>query len=45
VAIGPICGMTILNNLDHFHPMMDTIDHLAKTGDKGIILKQQLTNS
>ena len=28
----------------HFHLVMDTIDRLPQTGDKGIYLKQQLDN-
>ena len=35
-------NMTVLNHLDRFHLMMDTIDRLPQTGDKGIYLKQQL---
>ena len=34
--------MTVLNDLDRFHLVMDTIDRLPQTGDKGISLKQQL---
>jgi xylulose-5-phosphate/fructose-6-phosphate phosphoketolase len=34
--------MTVLNELDRFHLVMDTIDRLSQTGDKGIYLKQQL---
>jgi xylulose-5-phosphate/fructose-6-phosphate phosphoketolase len=34
--------MTVLNELDRFHLVMDTIDRLPKTGDKGVYLKQQL---
>ncbi len=34
--------MTVLNDLDRFHLVMDTIDRLPQTGDKGITLKQQL---
>jgi xylulose-5-phosphate/fructose-6-phosphate phosphoketolase len=34
--------MTVLNDLDRFHLVMDTIDRLPQTGDKGIALKQQL---
>ena len=34
--------MTVLNDLDRFHLVMDTIDRLPKTGEKGIYLKQQL---
>ena len=34
--------MTVFNDLDRFHLVMDTIDRLPQTGDKGIYLKQQL---
>jgi xylulose-5-phosphate/fructose-6-phosphate phosphoketolase len=34
--------MTVLNDLDRYHLVMDVIDRLPKTGDKGIYLKQQL---
>ena len=34
--------MTVLNDLDRFHLVMDIIDRLPQTGDKGIYLKQQL---
>src|SRR5579864_3066987 len=34
--------MTVLNDLDRFHLVMDVIDRLPKTGDKGVYLKQQL---
>ena len=34
--------MTVLNDLDRFHLVMDTIDRLPQTGEKGRILKQQL---
>jgi xylulose-5-phosphate/fructose-6-phosphate phosphoketolase len=34
--------MTVLNELDRFHLVMDTIDRLPQTGAKGIYLKQQL---
>ena len=34
--------MTVLNDLDRFHLVMDTIDRVPGTGDKGIRLKQQL---
>jgi xylulose-5-phosphate/fructose-6-phosphate phosphoketolase len=34
--------MTVLNDLDRFHLVMDTIDRLPQTGDKGTTLKQQL---
>jgi xylulose-5-phosphate/fructose-6-phosphate phosphoketolase len=36
--------MTVLNELDRFHLVIDTIDRLPQTGDKGFILKQQLKN-
>jgi xylulose-5-phosphate/fructose-6-phosphate phosphoketolase len=32
--------MTVLNDLDRFHLVMDTIDRLPQTGNKGIYLKQ-----
>ena len=35
--------MTVLNELDRFHLVMDAIDRLPQTGEKGIYLKQQLT--
>lgn len=34
--------MTVLNDLDRFHLVMDTIDRLPQTGDKGHVLKEQL---
>jgi phosphoketolase len=34
--------MTVLNDLNRFHLVMDTIDRLPQTGDKGDDLKQQL---
>jgi xylulose-5-phosphate/fructose-6-phosphate phosphoketolase len=34
--------MTVLNELDRFHLVMDTIDRLPQTGYKGAWLKQQL---
>jgi len=34
--------MTVLNDLDRFHLVMDTIDRLSKTGEKGIALKRRL---
>jgi xylulose-5-phosphate/fructose-6-phosphate phosphoketolase len=34
--------MTVLNELDRFHLVMDTIDRVPKTSDKGIYLKQEL---
>jgi xylulose-5-phosphate/fructose-6-phosphate phosphoketolase len=34
--------MTVLNDLDRFHLVMDTIDRLPQTGDQGLHLKQRL---
>ena len=34
--------MTVLNDLDRFHLVMDTIDRVPQSGEKGIYLKQQL---
>ena len=34
--------MTVLNDLDRFHLVMDAIDRLPKIGDRGAYLKQQL---
>jgi xylulose-5-phosphate/fructose-6-phosphate phosphoketolase len=34
--------MTVLNDLDRFHLVMDTIDRLPQVGDRGNTLKQQL---
>ena len=34
--------MTVLNELDRFHLVMDTIDRVPQTGEKGRALKQQL---
>jgi len=34
--------MTVLNDLDRFHLVMDAIDRLPQTGERGIYLKQQL---
>src|SRR5665213_2302599 len=34
--------MMVLNDLDRFHLVMDTIDRVPQTGDKGTHLKQQL---
>jgi len=34
--------MTVLNDLDRFHLVMDTIDRLPQTGARGVYLKQQL---
>ena len=36
--------MTVLNDLDRFHLVMDTIDRLPQTGEKGFRLKQRLKN-
>jgi len=34
--------MTVLNDLDRFHLVMDTIDRLSQIGDQGAVLKQRL---
>jgi xylulose-5-phosphate/fructose-6-phosphate phosphoketolase len=34
--------MTVLNEMDRFHLVMDAIDRLPQTGSKGTYLKQQL---
>ena len=34
--------MTVLNDMDRFHLVMDVIDRVAQTGDRGIALKQKL---
>ena len=34
--------MTVLNDLDRFHLVMDTLDRVPQCGEKGIYLKQQL---
>ena len=34
--------MTVMNEMDRFHLVMDAIDRLPRTGEKGIYLKQQL---
>jgi xylulose-5-phosphate/fructose-6-phosphate phosphoketolase len=36
--------MTVLNDMDRFHLVMDAIDRLPRTGTKGVYLKQQLEN-
>jgi xylulose-5-phosphate/fructose-6-phosphate phosphoketolase len=34
--------MTVLNDLDRFHLVMDTVDRVPQTGGAGVYLKQQL---
>ena len=34
--------MTVLNDMDRFHLVMDAIDRLPQTGDRGIAVKQRL---
>ena len=34
--------MTVLNDLDRYHLVLDTVDRLPQTGDKGAGLKQRL---
>ena len=34
--------MTVLNDLERFHLVMDTIDRVPQTGERGIYLKKQL---
>jgi xylulose-5-phosphate/fructose-6-phosphate phosphoketolase len=34
--------MTVLNDLDRFHLVMDTVDRVPEAGDKGVALKKQL---
>ncbi len=34
--------MTVLNDLDRFHLVMDAVDRLPQTGDRGIYLKQRI---
>jgi xylulose-5-phosphate/fructose-6-phosphate phosphoketolase len=34
--------MTVMNDMDRFHLVMDTIDRLPQTGSRGAYLKQQL---
>ena len=36
--------MTVLNDLDRFHLVMDVIDRVPEVGEKGVYLKQQLKN-
>jgi xylulose-5-phosphate/fructose-6-phosphate phosphoketolase len=34
--------MTVLNDMDRFHLVIDTIDRVGKTGEKGVYLRQRL---
>ena len=36
--------MTVLNDLDRFHLMMDAIDRLPQVGGRGVYLKQQFAD-
>jgi len=36
--------MTVLNDLDRFHLVMDVVDRVPKLGSKGVYIKQQLQN-
>ena len=36
--------MTVLNDMDRFHLVLDAIDRLPQTGTKGDYLKQQLAD-
>ncbi|HEY5102216.1 MAG TPA: phosphoketolase family protein, partial [Steroidobacteraceae bacterium] len=36
--------MTVLNDLDRFHLVMDVIDRVPKIGSKGVYIKQRLQN-
>ncbi|MBA3936706.1 MAG: phosphoketolase family protein [Planctomycetes bacterium] len=36
--------MTVLNELDRFHLVMDVIDRLPQTGEQGVYLKQRLAD-
>ena len=36
--------MTVLNEMDRFHLVIDVIDRLPQTGSKGVYLKQKLMN-
>jgi xylulose-5-phosphate/fructose-6-phosphate phosphoketolase len=36
--------MTVRNDLDRFHLVMDTIDRVPKAAERGIYLKQELQN-
>jgi xylulose-5-phosphate/fructose-6-phosphate phosphoketolase len=41
-TITSLFGMTVHNDLDRFHLVMDAINHVSRTGDNGIYLKQYL---
>ena len=41
-TITTLFDMTVLNDLDRFHLVMDTIDRVPQTGERGIYLKKQL---
>jgi xylulose-5-phosphate/fructose-6-phosphate phosphoketolase len=37
--------MTVLNDLDRFHLVMDAIDRLPRTGERGVALKRKLADA
>jgi len=41
-AIATPSDMTVLNDLDRFRVVMNAIDHLPRTSDKGVYLKRHL---
>ena len=43
-TITTLFDMMVLNDLDRFHLVMETVDRLPRTWDKGIHLKQQLND-
>jgi xylulose-5-phosphate/fructose-6-phosphate phosphoketolase len=41
-AITTAFDMTVLNEMDRFHLVMDAVDRLSQTGEKGAALKRRL---